>query len=195
VKADVVLAGVGGQGVLSIAAVLAEAARRHGLAVIQAEVHGMAQRGGAVVAGLRIADGPIAGALIPRGSADLLLGTEPVEALRYADRLSPGGTLLSAAEPFENIPDYPPITGIHDRVRAIPGALLVEARALAEEAGSRRSANVVMVGAASRFLPIPQESILECIREAFAAKGERMAKVNERAFAAGREATTAPAAP
>ena len=117
-KADVVLAGVGGQGVLSAAALLAEAARREGRVVKQTEVHGMAQRGGAVQAGLRLSSEPIAGDLIARGGADLILAMEPVEALRYLEYLAPGGWLVAAADPLRNIPDYPPLEAIHERIRS-----------------------------------------------------------------------------
>jgi indolepyruvate ferredoxin oxidoreductase, beta subunit len=192
VKHDVLLAGVGGQGVLSVAAILAEAARRHGLTVRQGEVHGMSQRGGAVQATLRLADGPIAGDLVGRGGADLVLGVEPVEALRYLDYLAPAGRLVTAADPYENVPDYPPLEEVVAAVRAVPGAVLVEAGELARRAGSGRTANVVMVGAASVFLPIPAEVILGCIVEGFAAKGERVVEANRRAFALGRAAVPAP---
>ena len=130
-KHDLVLAGVGGQGVLSVAAILAEAARRSGLLVRQGEVHGMSQRGGAVQATLRLSDGPIDGDLVARGGADLVLGVEPVEALRYLDYLAPGGRLVTAADPYENVPDYPPIEQVLAAVRAVPGAVLVEAGELA----------------------------------------------------------------
>lgn len=187
-KRDVVLAGVGGQGVLSVAAILAEAARREGLVVRQAEVHGMSQRGGAVQASLRIADGPIEGDLVPRGAADLVLGVEPVEALRYLDYLAPDGRLVTATDPYENVPDYPPIDEVLAAVQAVPGSVLVAAGALARRAGSGRVANVVMVGAASVFLPLPAEVIETCLREGFAAKGERVVEANLRAFALGRAA-------
>jgi len=192
VKHDLVLAGVGGQGVLSVAAILAEAARRHGLVVRQGEVHGMSQRGGAVQASLRLADAPIDGDLVPRGGADMVLGVEPVEALRYLDYLAPGGRLVTAADPYENVPDYPPVEAVLAAVRAVPGAVLVEAGELARRAGSGRTANVVMVGAASAFLPIPAEVIEGCIVEGFAAKGERVVEANRRAFALGRAAVTPP---
>lgn len=191
-KHDLVLAGVGGQGVLSVAAILAEAARRHGLVVRQGEVHGMSQRGGAVQASLRLADSPIEGDLVPRGGADMVLGVEPVEALRYLDYLAPGGRLVTAADPYENVPDYPPVEAVLAAVRAVPGAVLVEAGELARRAGSGRTANVVMVGAASAFLPIPAEVIEGCIVEGFAAKGERVVEANRRAFALGRAAVTPP---
>jgi len=185
-KQDVVLAGVGGEGVLSVAAVLAEAARRQGLVVRQGEVHGMSQRGGAVQATLRLADRPIEGDLVARGAVDLILGAEPVEALRYLEYLAPGGRLVTAADPHENVPDYPPIEEVLAAVRAVPGSVVVEAAALAREAGSGRVANVVMVGAASAFLPLPAEVIKDCLRDGFAAKGERVVAANLRAFALGR---------
>lgn len=190
-KHDLVLAGVGGQGVLSVAAILAEAARRHGLLVRQGEVHGMSQRGGAVQASLRLSDAPIEGDLVARGGADMVLGVEPVEALRYLDYLSPDGRLVTAADPYENVPDYPPMEAVLAAVRAVPGAVLVEAGELARRAGSGRTANVVMVGAASRFLPIPAEVIEGCIVEGFSAKGERVVEANRRAFALGRAVVVA----
>lgn len=191
-KQDLVLAGVGGQGVLSVAAILAEAARRHGLVVRQGEVHGMSQRGGAVQAILRLADRPIAGDLVARGGADLILGVEPVEALRYLDCLTPGGRLVTSADPYENVPDYPPLEAVLAAVRSVPGAVLVEASNLARRAGSGRTANVVMVGAASAFLPIPPEVIEACLIDGFASKGERVVEANRRAFALGRAAVAAP---
>jgi indolepyruvate ferredoxin oxidoreductase beta subunit len=192
VKRDLVLAGVGGQGVLSVAAILAEAARRHGLVVRQGEVHGMSQRGGAVQATLRLADRPIAGDLVGRGGADLILGVEPVEALRYLDYLAPGGRLVTSVDPYENVPDYPPIEAVLAAARAVPGAVLVAAAELARSAGSGRTANVVMVGAASVLLPIPPEVIEACLIDGFASKGERVVEANRRAFALGRAAGAAP---
>ncbi len=184
-KFDVVLAGVGGQGVLSVAAILADAARRQGLTVKQTEVHGMAQRGGAVQAMLRIADGPIATELVPRGTADLVLGLEPVEALRHLFYLSPGGTLLTAGDPVSDLPDYPPIEDVHRQVRSL-GGMLVDAEALAVEAGSKKASNVVMLGAASTVLPLPAAVIEESIASAFG--GEAVRSANLAAFRAGRAA-------
>lgn len=191
-KRDLILAGVGGQGVLSVAAILAEAARRHGLVVRQGEVHGMSQRGGAVQATLRLAQGPIAGDLVARGRADLILGVEPVEALRYLDFLAPDGRLVTSADPYLNVPNYPSIESVLATVRAVPGAVLVEAAELARRAGSGRTANVVMVGAASVFLPIPPETIEACLIDGFSPKGERVVEANRRAFALGRAAVAGP---
>ncbi len=187
-KADVVLAGVGGQGVLTVAALLAEAAGRDGLDVRQGEVHGMAQRGGAVTATVRMADTPIHGTLIARGTADVVVGVEPVEALRHLEFLAPTGHLLAAADPVQNVPDYPDLRDVHESIRRVPGGVVVEAAELAAAAGSRRSANVVMAGAASVFLPLQETTLEACIRDAFSAKGRRVVEVNIAALRAGRAA-------
>jgi indolepyruvate ferredoxin oxidoreductase beta subunit len=187
-KRDVILAGVGGQGVLSVAAVIARAAVREGLEVRQSEVHGMAQRGGAVLAHLRIADRAIASDLVPRGGADLILSMEPLESLRYAAWLSPGGALVSAAEPLVNIPGYPEIAGVIDAIKRFPLYRIVEAAALAKEAGLARSVNMVMVGAASAFLPTGAETLERTIREMFAGKDGATAEANLKAFSLGRGA-------
>jgi indolepyruvate ferredoxin oxidoreductase beta subunit len=189
-KADIVLAGVGGQGVLSVAGILAEAARREGLAVKQAEVHGMAQRGGAVQATLRISSDPIASEMVSHGAATLILGLEPVEALRYLDYLAPDGVLLSAADPVTNVPDYPPLESVHDRIHSL-GGHLIDANRIAKEAGSLRTANVVMVGAASVCLALPVPSLEAAIAAGFAAKGKKIVAINLAAFRAGRAALAA----
>lgn len=183
---DLLLAGVGGQGVLSMAAIITEAARHEGFHVKQSEVHGMAQRGGSVQATVRISSNAIASELVSHGAVDLILGLEPVEALRYVDYLAPEGELITAADPFENISDYPPLDAVYEQVRALGGDL-VEASRLAREAGSPRSSNVVMVGAASMLVPLPAETLEACIRQGFADKGERVVAANIRAFRLGRE--------
>ncbi|MDR3312818.1 MAG: indolepyruvate oxidoreductase subunit beta [Spirochaetaceae bacterium] len=185
-KYDVILAGVGGQGVLSIAAIIARAAVREGLTVRQSEVHGMAQRGGAVLAHLRLADGPIASDLVPQGGADLIISMEPLESLRYAAWLSPDGALVSAAEPFVNIPDYPAPETIVKAVRTFPRHRLVEAAVLAKQTGLPRAVNTVMVGAASLFLPLKAAALEETITANFAAKAPAVAEANRKAFRLGR---------
>ncbi len=192
-KTDVILAGVGGQGVLSAAAILAETGLRQGLHVRQGELHGMAQRGGAVQASLRLSDEGIPSDLVPRGAATLLLSMEPLEALRYVDWLAPDGVVLAAAEAFENIPDYPSLDDVHARIRTLPDARLVEAGRLAREAGNARSANVAMIGAAMPFLPLDPTLLQRVIREAFAGRGPRVVEANVAAFLAGMDAV-APAA-
>ena len=193
-KCDVILSGVGGQGVLSVAAVIAQAAVEEGFTVRQSEVHGMAQRGGAVLAHLRISDKPIAGDLVPRGGADLILSMEPLEALRYAAWLSPklangkSGAVVSAAEPMVNIPDYPDLAEIHNAIKSFPLNRVVEAAALAKEAGFAKSVNMVMVGAASAFLPISMHTLEKTIEKMFAAKGPSAAEANKKALYLGRDA-------
>jgi indolepyruvate ferredoxin oxidoreductase beta subunit len=187
-RCDVVLAGVGGQGVLSAAAILAEAARRDGLQLKQGEVHGMAQRGGAVRASLRMADTPIHSDLVAAASADVLLALEPLEALRALETLRPGGSLFTASTPNENIADYPPIDSVLDTVRRVPGAVILDALALAREAGNRLAANTVMVGAASTVLPLGADTLERCIADRFAAKGPKAVDANLAAFRAGRAA-------
>ena len=186
---DIILAGVGGQGVLSVSSIIASSAMKEGLAVKQSEVHGMSQRGGEVLANLRIADHPIASDLIPRGSAALLLSMEPLESLRYLDYLAPGGTLLTATDPVVNIADYPPIEDVLAQIRRLPRAILVDAEQLARQAGSARATNMVIVGAASSLLPVTFETIEYFVRTLFAAKGEKVVETNLKALHAGRAAT------
>jgi indolepyruvate ferredoxin oxidoreductase beta subunit len=184
-KFDLLLAGVGGQGVLSMAAIIGRAAMLEGLQVKQSEVHGMAQRGGAVLAHLRLADRPIASDLIPRGAVDLILGMEPVESLRYIEYLAPAGVVVTASNAFVNIPDYPDTEAVLKRVRALPGAVLVDAEGLANQAGDVVAVNTVMVGAAARLLPLRLESLERVLRDTFRRKGEWTMQVNEKAFALG----------
>ncbi|MDR0785763.1 MAG: indolepyruvate oxidoreductase subunit beta [Treponema sp.] len=185
-KKDVILAGVGGQGVLSVAAVIAKAAVRSGFFVRQSEVHGMAQRGGAVLSHLRIADAAIASDLVPRGSADLIVSMEPLESLRYVDFLAPDGALIAADAPFINIPDYPDISLVLKRIESFSIHRIIDAVALGKSAGLSKAVNMVMVGAASLFLPISVENMEKAIEEMFASKGQGMIDANKRAFELGR---------
>jgi indolepyruvate ferredoxin oxidoreductase beta subunit len=186
-KYDVILAGVGGQGVLSVAACIAAGALKAGLQVRQSEVHGMAQRGGAVQAHLRLSDRVIASDLVPRGSADMILGMDPLESLRFLSYLSPGGVLVTAVEPFDNIPDYPPPGELLEAIRQLPRHRLVEASALAKQVGSARAANMVLVGAASAYLPLERAHLEKAIAELFAGKGAAVVEANLQAFAAGMD--------
>ncbi|MFP4564644.1 MAG: indolepyruvate oxidoreductase subunit beta [Spirochaetia bacterium] len=186
-KYDIVLAGVGGQGVLSLAAVIARGAMNAGLHVRQSEVHGMAQRGGAVLSHMRISDIDIPSDLIPRGAGDMILSMEPLESLRYLEYLAPEGVLVTSGDPVTNIPSYPDLEGIYERIRDHKRSLIVESGRLAKEAGSSRAVNTVMIGAASKFLPLGPEELESAIREMFARKGEEIAEANVRAFRLGRE--------
>ncbi|MDR2632473.1 MAG: indolepyruvate oxidoreductase subunit beta [Treponema sp.] len=187
-KTDIILAGVGGQGVLSIAAIIAQAAVSETLSVRQSEVHGMAQRGGAVLAHLRIAKEGIFSDLVPKGKADLIIAMEPLESLRYASWLSPGGVLVSAAEPWVNIPDYPEVDLIYQTLSRFPRYRLTAAARLAKEAGLSKAVNMVMVGAASPFLPVSVASLEHTIEALFASKAPVMREANLRAFRLGRAA-------
>jgi len=189
-KCDILVAGVGGQGVISVSAVIARAALAQGLQARMSEVHGMSQRGGAVVTHLRLADHQIHSSLIPAGQADMILGMEPVESLRYLGWLGPGGTLITSADPVINVPDYPPLERLLSVVRSVPGAVVVEADRLAREAGSPKCGNIVMVGAAMNHLPLDAGAMEREIRESFLRKGERVADQNLAAFRAGRLAVT-----
>ena len=187
-KCDCLLVGVGGQGVLSVAAVIARSAAKIGCPVRQSEVHGMAQRGGAVLAHLRLAGQgeAIYGDLVPRGSADLIISMEPLESLRYLSWLSPDGMVVSSADNLINIPNYPEKTEIENAIKSLPKSLLINAGELAKEAGLARTVNMVMVGAASPFLPIPEGILESTIAEMFIAKDPKLAELNKKAFALGR---------
>ena len=189
-KYDIILAGVGGQGVLSLSAIIAFSAMKEGLHAKQSEVHGMAQRGGAVSANLRLSDSPIASDLIPRGTAAMILSMEPLESLRYLEYLSPDGTLITSTDPVVNIPDYPDVDGLFKNISRLPHAVLVDSVRLAKQAGSARASNMVMVGAASHLLPIEVATMEHFITNTFKRKGDNVVEANIAAFRAGREAFT-----
>jgi len=191
VKFDTILAGVGGQGVLSMAAVIGRAAAQDGLRAKQSEVHGMAQRGGAVQAHLRVSDDVVESDLIALGTADLVLSLEPVEALRYLAYLSPDGALITSSNPFRNITDYPDLPALLARVRTLPRAIVVDAEQLATQAGDVQAANTVMVGAASHVLPMPPEALEDAIAAMYARKGPAVVELNRAAFRLGRGAAEA----
>lgn len=187
-KYDIGLAGVGGQGVLSVSAIIARSAMKEGLFVKQSEVHGMAQRGGAVLAHLRLSDSPVASDLIPKGGASMILSMEPLESLRYLAYLGASGTVITSTEPVENIADYPRMEKILGAIRSLPRSATINAERLARESGSAQAINMVLAGAASPLLPIQVETMRESIRELFGRKGEKVVETNLRAFEAGRQA-------
>jgi indolepyruvate ferredoxin oxidoreductase beta subunit len=191
VKFDIVLAGVGGQGVLSLAAIIGNAAVAEGLQAKQSEVHGMAQRGGMVHAHLRLSDRPIESDLIPIATAELVLGMEPLEALRHATWLDPSGTLITAAEPVRNIPDYPDLERLLAQLRALPHARVIEAERLAYEAGDPLAMNTVLVGAASDLLPFGVDALERAVERVLGRKGADVVRINLAAFRAGRAALDA----
>ena len=187
-KHDILLAGVGGQGILSMAAILGQAAMAQGLDIKQSEVHGMAQRGGAVQSHVRISDRPIASDVIPHGGADLILSLEPMEALRYLPWLAVEGWIISSLSPVRNIPQYPEQEALIGRIVEHPHHLLLDTEALAKDAGSARAGNTVLLGAASAKLDLSVAALLEAVEQQFIAKGERVADINRKAFMLGRQA-------
>ncbi len=183
---NIIIAGVGGQGILTIAAIIDLAAMELGLHVKQAEVHGMSQRGGAVESHLRLSSREIFSDLIPLGKADLILSVEPMEALRYIPFLAPDGMIVAATEPIENIGNYPDKEKVLATIRQSAQHLLVEAEPLARQAGSGRAGNVVMLGAASPYLGISTEQLEAAIARFFERKGDEVVNMNLNAFRLGR---------
>jgi len=186
-KRDIILAGVGGQGILSIATTIGTAALKAGLHLKQAEVHGMSQRGGDVSSNLRIADHEIASDLIPYGQADLIISVEPMESLRYLPLLSPDGWLITNTKPFINIPNYPQKDALMAEIEHFRNHIALDADDIAKELGSARSANMVILGAASPFLEIEFKDLQDAIRSIFTRKGEEVVKLNLDALQAGRD--------
>jgi indolepyruvate ferredoxin oxidoreductase beta subunit len=184
---DIILSGVGGQGILSIAAVIGEAALKEGFYMKQSEVHGMSQRGGDVQSNLRLSDQPIASDLIPLGQADLIISLEPMESLRYLPYLKKEGWLVTNSVPFINIPNYPEIEKIYDELAKLPRKVILDVEAIAKEVGSVRTANIVMLGAATPYIGIEYEKIADGIRSIFARKGDEIVEMNLKALKAGHE--------
>lgn len=186
-KKDIILAGVGGQGILSIAATIGLAAVDMGLFLKQAEVHGMSQRGGDVQSHLRLSDKDIASDLIPFGKADLIISVEPMECLRYLPMLSPEGWVITNTKPFINISNYPDSNELLKEIEALPRHIALDADKIAREIGSAKSANMVILGASSPFLEIPFEKLEKAIEKLFGRKGESIVKANKNALKAGLE--------
>jgi indolepyruvate ferredoxin oxidoreductase, beta subunit len=186
-KKDIILAGVGGQGILSIAAIIGQAAVSSGLYLKQAEVHGMSQRGGDVQSNLRLSDKPIASDLIPHGKADMIISVEPMESLRYLPFLSDDGWVVTNTKPFINIPDYPQEEKLMEEIKKLPHHIALDAEKIAGELGTVKAANMVMLGAASPFLGMDYEKLQNAIRTIFSRKGEEIVDLNLRALEAGKD--------
>jgi indolepyruvate ferredoxin oxidoreductase beta subunit len=185
-KRDIIFAGVGGQGILTIATIVGFAAVERGLNLKQAEVHGMSQRGGDVQSHLRISDAPIFSDLIPEGLADLIISIEPMESLRYTSFLNRDGWLITNKKPFVNIPDYPEYDNVWKKIEDLPNSILVDGDKIAREVATVRSMNIVVLGAASPFLELPAEDLENAISSIFDRKGEAIVNQNLAAFRAGR---------
>ncbi len=187
-KKDIILAGVGGQGILSIATVIGQAALAEGWYLKQAEVHGMSQRGGEVQSHLRISTEPIWSDLIPQGKADIILSLEPLEALRYVPWLAPEGCVVTSSVPFRNIDNYPDIDQVYASVKACPKHILIDTDALVKEINAPvQAANMVLLGAAIPMLGIEPEIMKTALQKVFARKSEAVVETNIRALMAGYE--------
>lgn len=184
-KTDIILCGVGGQGILSIATIIGEAAMNENLYIKQAEVHGMSQRGGDVQSNLRISSNPIASDLIPLGGADVIISMEPMEALRYLPYLNKEGWIITSSAPFVNIPNYPDIENIKAELNKLPHVVTIDIEQLAKDNGIPRSANVILLGAAQKALGIEYNKLEAAIRRVFARKGEAVVDANIKALALG----------
>ena len=185
-KQDIILAGVGGQGILSIATVIGSAALEQGLYLKQAEVHGMSQRGGDVQSNLRLSSKPIYSDLIPRGGADLIVSLEPMEALRYLPYLSGEGWIITNTAPFVNIPDYPQQEALMAELKKHPRVVALDVDAIAKDLGNPRGANMVLLGAMAAVMHILEpEKLRDGIRRIFARKGDAVVESNLKAFDAG----------
>ncbi|MBO4434907.1 MAG: indolepyruvate oxidoreductase subunit beta [Bacteroidales bacterium] len=186
-KQDIILAGVGGQGILSIATVIGSAALEQGLHLKQAEVHGMSQRGGDVQSNLRLSSDPISSDLIPRGGADVIVSLEPMEALRYVPFLSKDkGWIITNTTPFVNIPNYPEMSAVEAELAKYPRVIAIDVDAVAKEILSPRSANMVLLGAVAAVLDIlDADKLRDGIRRVFGRKGDDVVATNLKAFDAG----------
>ncbi len=186
-KKDIIISGVGGQGIVSIAAIIGYAAVEEGLYFKQSEVHGMSQRGGDVSSHFRLSSKQIFSDLIPFGSADLIISVEPMEALRYLPYLSDAGWLITNTKPYENINNYPPIEDVLAEISKINNHIVIDADQVAKTIGSPKSANVVILGAASPFLDIDYSKLENAIKLIFARKGEEVVNSNLIALSEGRK--------
>ena len=187
-KTDIILCGVGGQGILSIATIIGEAAMKENLYIQQAEVHGMSQRGGEVQSNLRLSSDPISSDLIPLGGADVIISMEPMKNRRYLPFLDPEGWIITSTAPFVNIPNYPDIEAVRKDLEAVKNVIMLDIEQAAKDNGVPRSANVILLGAAQKALGIEYSKLEDAIRRVFGRKGEAVVEANIKALAIGREA-------
>ena len=186
-KKDIILAGVGGQGILSISAIIGTVALEKNLYVKQAEVHGMSQRGGEVHSNLRISDKPIASDLIPSGHADMIIAVEPLESLRYLSMLAKDGWLITNSTPHINIKNYPDIDKLKEEIRSLPRHIIIDADDIAKDLGNKRAANMVILGAALPHLGMDVSLFQDAVKKIFGRKGDKIVKLNLDALQAGAD--------
>ncbi|WP_257310772.1 indolepyruvate oxidoreductase subunit beta [Geothrix fuzhouensis] len=182
----IVLSGVGGQGVLSLAQILLEALRRSGLQALQSEIHGMSQRGGSVHAQVCYSKLPLTSPILDEGGADLLIALEPLEALRYVSMLRLDGHLVVSEEPQMDMAGYPPLDDVYAALKVVRGAHLIDTEDLARKLNHRQAGGMALLGMASRFLPVEDAVWRDVISQRFESKGARVLEKNLEAFEAGR---------
>ncbi len=184
-RKDIILGGVGGQGILTIAATIGTAAVDSGLFLKQSEVHGMSQRGGDVMSNLRLSSNEIFSDLIPEGKADLIIGVEPMEALRHLNMLKKDGWLITNKKPFINIPKYPDVDSLLLAVEEINHHVSLDADRIAKELGTLKVANMVMLGAAIPFVGLDFSAYENALNIIFGKKGQEIVALNIEALKAG----------
>ena len=188
-KKDIILAGVGGQGILTIATIIGDAAAVAGLSLKQAEVHGMSQRGGEVQSNLRLSTDEIYSDLIKEGAADLIISMEPMEALRYLTYLDKEGWVVTSSHPSKNITNYPEDEALMNELNNLPQVAALPIEDVAKENNMPKSANVILLGMAARYIEIlTPEQLRESIARVFASKGEKVVEMNQKAFDLGLNA-------
>ena len=185
-KKDIILCGVGGDGIVSVAKIISDAALNLGMNVKQSEIHGMSQRGGSVFSHLRISSDPIFADVIPEGKADIILSSEPMEALRYLPFLAPDGVVITNSDPFVNIKNYPDIEKVNAELKKLPKCVSFNANEIAKSLGAR--GNMVLLGAAAPYLEIAFDELEKAIRSIFGRKGDAVVETNIKAIRAGRDA-------
>jgi len=185
-KKDIILCGVGGDGIVSVAKIISDAALTLGMNVKQSEIHGMSQRGGSVFSHLRISSEPIFADVIPEGKADIILSSEPMEALRYLTFLAPDGVVITNSDPFVNIKNYPDIEKVNAELKKLKKCVSFNANAIAKELNAR--GNMVLLGAAAPYLELPFEELEKAIKAIFGRKGDAVVETNIKAIRAGRDA-------
>jgi indolepyruvate ferredoxin oxidoreductase beta subunit len=181
----IVVAGVGGQGTLTVAQIVMEVARRAGRFVLQSELHGMSQRGGAVHACLTIATFPVTTPVVTEGTADLLLALEPVEALRYVALLRPEAPLLVAREPVKSVAAYPDEALLYATLDAVPGCELLDTTAASRTFRLKQAPSMLLLGRTARLLPFALTEWEQVIADRLAPKGAAAVERSLRAFRSG----------